>query len=87
MNTLAALVLITTIIASFAYGGLGIAASMHFEGKDNIKSKPVAFNLFNFWWAFFEDGYDTRGKRLCLYGKVALIVSLGGWALWFIKFA
>ena len=50
---------------------LGIAAYSHFDGDGSKKMLAAGP-----WWPLYERYYNEKGKTLCLYGKVILVLSI-----------
>jgi hypothetical protein len=69
--------LIAGSLAGFFYTALGMSASKHLRGTDEV-DKTFGWTLM---WSLEPQRYDAQGQRLCRKGAWVLASTLACWAL------
>lgn len=80
---LSSLSLTIAIVLSLLYVTLALVAFTHVSKTKTSSLAPKLLAL-TFWWPFY-DMYDESGRKLCLYGKIILPLTIAAYVLWAVE--
>jgi hypothetical protein len=80
MSTPSAIFLGMATIAGLVYWVLGIIASGHYA--DTNIPREDRFLSSGLLWSFSRGNYTEHGKKLCVWGNIAIVVTVGATIAW-----